>query len=64
MCSDSRCSTKGRLELSSCSAPERSSFMRVPRASRRNAKHDCESCCGFLTTQATNWRVRRRAASI
>eukprot|EP00965_Chrysotila_dentata_P069309 2290372-Pleurochrysis_carterae.AAC.3 len=27
--SDSRCSMKGRFEQSSCSAPERSSFMRV-----------------------------------
>eukprot|EP00965_Chrysotila_dentata_P042661 1415625-Pleurochrysis_carterae.AAC.1 len=62
-CSESRCSKKGMLALKSGCAQDRSSFMRVPSASRRRQKQDCESSCGFLTTTATNCRVRRRTAS-
>eukprot|EP00965_Chrysotila_dentata_P036373 1211415-Pleurochrysis_carterae.AAC.1 len=63
MCSLSNCSIKGRFGSSSCCAPSRSSFARTPSASKRNAKQDCESSCGFFATHATNCRVRLRAAS-
>eukprot|EP00965_Chrysotila_dentata_P138554 4583124-Pleurochrysis_carterae.AAC.2 len=52
------------LGARSCSKPARSSLNRMPRASRRSAKHDSKEKSGFFRTTGTNWRVWRRATSI
>eukprot|EP00965_Chrysotila_dentata_P113732 3760111-Pleurochrysis_carterae.AAC.2 len=51
---DSRWRMKSILSASSICAPYLSSLKRTPSAIRCNAKHDCESSCGFFSTHATN----------
>eukprot|EP00965_Chrysotila_dentata_P206454 6183543-Pleurochrysis_carterae.AAC.1 len=63
-CSESRCSMNEKLEEKSCSAPERPSFMRVPRASKRSAKHDCEFLDNARLDNARHKLARATASGI